>query len=145
MQSFMLYLSMNKLLILSIAFLLCGCGAEQRFITIGTPPPLHQKKIDDVLVFSSPSQVPWPYQEIGELIPDKAPRRFQTPVVQIDDIKREAAKNGADAVILHKDVGQRGDIFIGQGSGFGNTRTFLMFSGTAIVKKDQVASFPATK
>lgn len=131
------------ILIACLAF--TGCGAEQKFVRTGIPVPTTPKQMDSVIVFSNPSQVPWPYEEIGELIPNKTPRRFQTPQVQIDDIKREAAKNGADGVILHRDVGQRGNLIVDRGTGFGNSQSILMFSGTAIVKKEQVVSSPTAK
>ena len=133
---------MKTLRLLPVLFLF-GCGATQQFVTIGNPQTRPQKQVNDILVFSDPSQVPWPYQTIGELIPDRAPLRFQNSLVQIDDIKREAAKNGADAVILHQTTGSRGNLFIGQGTGFGSSESVVMFSGTAIVKKDQVTSLPS--
>lgn len=138
----MLYIWNMKLLLLSLSLLFLGCAAEQKFIAIGAPQTLQPKQMKDILVFWNSNQVPWKYKELGEIMPSGQLKQFQTIAVQLDDIKREAAKNGADAVILTKSVGQRGALYANNQFAFADSQSFIALSGTAIIRNDDVSFVP---
>lgn len=131
-----------KKLSLLLVFLIAGCAAQQKFIATGAPQTIQPKQMKDVLVFWNPSQIPWKYKELGEIMPSGDIKQFQTVIVQLDDIKREAAKNGADAVILRKEVGQRATFHANNRFAFGDSESFITLSGTAIVRNDDVSLVP---
>lgn len=133
---------MRNLLIVCFPLLLLGCAAEQKFIATGVPQTIQPRQMKDILVFWNPNQVPWKYKELGEIMPSGQLKPFQTITVQLDDIKREAAKNGADAVILTKSVSQRGALYASNRFAFGDSQSFIALFGTAIIRNDDVSMVP---
>jgi hypothetical protein len=96
----------KSLLIVSMAFLLCGCATivwkpGQGGLVYTQPANLKAKSTFDVKVFKSASEVPYAYQRLGAIrykpwVGSASPsKRWQS-----NQMKVEAAKRGADGIIL---------------------------------------------
>src|ERR1700679_1032538 len=124
----------------SVAVLLffVGCftpPVKRQFIPIGSTSQAAAKQPSDVQVYSDAAQVPFPYVEMGRITPARPlPGHYQSASEQISAIRELAAANGADAVILSRQILLKGGTYHSPAEGVVHRAEKALYSGIAIVK-----------
>jgi hypothetical protein len=114
-----------------------GCftpPVKRQFLPIGLPHEAAAKQPSDVQIFADPSQVPFPYVEMGRITEESQPNHHQSSGDQISAIRALAAANGADAVIVSKQILMKGGTYHSPEEGVVHRAEVALFSGIAIEK-----------
>jgi len=127
-----------------------GCftpPVKRQFISVGPLVQAAAKQPSDVQVYADASQVPFPYVEMGRITPERPlPGHFQSSSEQISAIRALAAANGADAVILSRQILLKGGTYHSPAEGVVHRTEKSLYSGITIVKSTSavVAALPTS-
>jgi len=87
-------------------------------------------------VYYSKDEVPFEYKEIGRIFLKNINYwADRDPAGQINKIKQEAAKSGADAVIIIAETRRESSFSVINGTAGGNAGDVFQYSGIAIIKE----------
>jgi len=112
----------------------CATVPPKPFVAVGQPLNRSAKPPSDVQIFFNPSSVTFPYAPIGNVYSESTPDRHQSAKDQITYIRDVAAANGADAVIVSKQVLLKGGTYEAPSEGLVHQAEIAIYSGIAIVK-----------
>lgn len=131
---------MKKIKAIGILFLfISGCATAPHYIPSIQEAARPPKPKEQVILFYAEKDVAFPYIEIGRIFLKVRPHLLRHPADQIEEIREEAAAQGADAVILMPSnanvssgdvIGNRYGV---QGDSYGVGG--VMYSGIVIIKK----------
>jgi hypothetical protein len=123
-------------------FFLAGCftpPVKRQFIPMGSLGQAVAKQPSDVQIFSNPSHVPFPYTQLGRITPEGDRYHHESASDQIAAIRSMAASNGADAVIVSRQILVKGGSVHSPEEGVVHRAEIALYSGIAILKSTSTA------
>lgn len=121
------------LAVLSLAAIFSGCSIISSNYIPSTEIKRQSVHVDNIQVYYDKEDVPFKYKEAGRIFLKNINYwADRDPAGQIKMIKQEAAKSGADAVIIIKEMRMESTFNASAG---GNAGDVYQFSGIAIIKE----------
>jgi len=117
-----------------LALLLTGCGSTARFVR-SAPVSSPANRPENVRVFYSKADVNFEFQEIGRIFLKTTELTSYNPARDIEKIKEEAARQGADAVIVQEKKRFEASAGVFGNVGAAQSQDVTEYFGIAIVKK----------
>ncbi len=128
---------MKKILAcLLISIVVSGCSMISANYIPSSGIQRQSVSANDVQVYYNPQEVPFKYKEVGRVFLKNINYwADRDPAGQISKIKQEAAKCGADAVIVVNEMRRESSFSVINGTAGGNAGDVFQYSGIAIVKE----------
>jgi len=122
--------------LLIISVVVSGCSMISANYIPSSGIKLQSVSANDVQVYYNPQEVPFKYKEVGRIFLKNINYwADRDPAGQISKIKDEAAKYGADAVIIVNGMRRESSFGVMNGTAGGNAGDVFQYSGIAIVKE----------
>jgi hypothetical protein len=126
----------NVLSLLFIGIIFSGCSMISSSYVPSAEIHRQSTSPNNMRVYYSKDEVPFEYKEIGRIFLKNINYwADRDPAGQINKIKQEAAKSGADAVIIIAETRRESSFSVINGTAGGNAGDVFQYSGIAIIKE----------
>jgi len=126
----------NMLLLLFISIIFTGCSMISANYITSSGIQRQSVFVEQIQVYYDKDEVPFKYKEAGRVFLKNINYwADRDPAGQINKIKLEAAKYGADAVIIVNNMRRESSFSMFDGSAGGNAGDVFQYSGIAIIRE----------